>query len=320
MNASSAITSDAFPGLFQGYYWLYRVALVLKTLGITYPDLLWIVKDQPQTGLLDFTQLPISFNPAFPPTTLAPLIALSDFMRVHHAWSDDTLSLLDVIDRLISDAAYTNALFSADVETLTGWTASDVETLTAANAIDVAYPADYIKVDAWLRLQQAFTILQRLNASAASAIALAKPVLGPTDSASLKQTIRSKFDEDTWLSVSKTIQDDLRQRKRDSLVAYLLAQPIPADAPTQKWEDPEDLFAYYLIDVEMCSCQPSSRIVQASAAVQLFVQRCFMGLEPQVRVSVDADSAWSEWGVDEVLPRVGGQPACLLLSGKLHRA
>src|SRR5207244_5135196 len=59
-----------------------------------------------------------------------------------------------------------------------------------------------------------------------------------------------------------------------------------------------DLFAYYLIDVEMCSCQLSSRIVQASAAVQLFVQRAFMGLEPEVRVSNDpvtGDDAWSQW-------------------------
>ena len=295
VNASSTITSDAFPELFQGYYWLYRVALVLKTLAVTYSDLLWIVQNQAQTALLDFTQLPISFNPAVPPTTLTPLVALADFLRMHHAWSDDSVSLLDVIGRLISDATYTNALFAADVETLNGWTASDVQALTSANAIDIAYPAAYVRVDAWQRLQQAFTILQRLNASAASAISLANPLLGPADSSSLKQTIRSKFDEDTWLSLSKTIQDDLRQRKRDSLVAYLLAQPMPADAPTQKWEDPEDLFAYYLIDVEMCSCQPSSRIVQASAAVQLFVQRCFMGLEPQVRVSVDADSAWSEW-------------------------
>lgn len=295
VTANSAITSDAFPELFQAYYWLYRVALVLKNLAVTFSDLLWIVETQAQTNLLDFTQLPISFNAAVPPVTLPPLIDLADFLRIHHAWSDDTVSLLDVVNRLINDATYTNALFAADVEKLNGWTASDVQALTAANAIDLAYPAAYIKVAGWQRLQQAFTILQRLNVSAAGAISLAKPILGSADSASLKQTVRSKVDEDGWLSLSKTIQDDLRQRKRDSLVAYLLAQPMPADAPTQKWEDPEDLFAYYLIDVEMCSCQPSSRIVQASAAVQLFVQRCFMGLEPQVRVSVDADSAWSEW-------------------------
>jgi hypothetical protein len=235
------------------------------------------------------TAIPVSGVP------LLPLLNLAEFMQLHHSYSDDTVSLLAVVNRLITDATYTSALFGADVESLAGWTSSDVQALTAPNTISAVFPADYAKVDAWQRLKKAFSILQRLNASARSAMALANPVLVETDSASLKQMLRSKYDENTWLGISKSIQDDLRQRKRDSLVAYLLAQPMPADAPTGKWNDPEDLFAYYLIDVEMCSCQPTSRIVQASAAGQLFVQRCFMGLEPQVRVSVDADSAWSEW-------------------------
>ena len=90
----------------------------------------------------------------------------------------------------------------------------------------------------------------------------------------------------------------LRERKRDALAAYLLTQPMPADAPSGKWENTNDLYAYYLLDVEMCSCQLTSRLVQASGSVQLFVQRCFMGLEPQVAVSADGDdgdSAWRWW-------------------------
>src|ERR1019366_2962002 len=147
----------------------------------------------------------------------------------------------------------------------------------------------------WLWINQAFDILQQIGGSAQATAGLAAPSLGSSESAALKQTLQGKFDEDTYLTLSKPIQDNLRQRKRDSLVAYLLARPMPPDNPTGKWTDPEDLFAYYLIDVEMCSCLPSSPIVQASASVQLFVQRCFMGLEPLVRVSVDDDSGWNDW-------------------------
>ena len=68
---------------------------------------------------------------------------------------------------------------------------------------------------------------------------------------------------------------------------------MPLDAPSGKWENTNDLYAYYLLDVEMCSCQLTSRLVQASGSVQLFVQRCFMGLEPGVVVRPDGgDSAW----------------------------
>ena len=48
----------------------------------------------------------------------------------------------------------------------------------------------------------------------------------------------------------------------------------------------------------MCSCQLTSRLVQGSGSVQLFVQRCFMGLEPDVVVNADGatgDSAWRWW-------------------------
>ena len=90
----------------------------------------------------------------------------------------------------------------------------------------------------------------------------------------------------------------MRERKRDALSAYLLTQPMPVDAPSGKWENTNDLYAYYLLDVEMSACQLTSRLVQGSGSVQLFVQRCFMGLEPDVTVNADGatgDSAWRWW-------------------------
>ena len=39
----------------------------------------------------------------------------------------------------------------------------------------------------------------------------------------------------------------------------------------------------------------TSRIVQATAAVQLFVQRCFLGLEAEVTVDASADGDWLQW-------------------------
>ncbi len=36
-------------------------------------------------------------------------------------------------------------------------------------------------------------------------------------------------------------------------------------------------------------------MVQATAAVQLFVQRCFLNLEPNVTVNATADQDWLQW-------------------------
>jgi len=72
------------------------------------------------------------------------------------------------------------------------------------------------------------------------------------------------------------------------LVAYLLAE-------NPEMKDENDLYDYFLIDVEMEACMPSSRIVQAHGTIQLFVQRCLMGLEPKGAADVNNDKNWDQW-------------------------
>lgn len=286
--------SGTYANLYTAYYWLHRVALIVNTLTMTADDLDWLIQFHGQTATLDFADLA---NP-ITATRISELLDLAGFMRFHHAYSDETISMLVLMKRLIADVSYTNDKFGDDAEALAGWRSADVKKLTDANVIDLAYPAAWQHFSGWRRLTRAMEILQKINAGAAAMLPVARPAVTGDESNAVKQMLRARYDEQAWLDVSKSIQDDLRQRKRDSLVAYLLTRPQPADAPTHKWTNANDLFAYYLIDVEMCSCQLSSRIVQASAAVQLFVQRAFMGLEPDLRVSTDpvgGDDAWLQW-------------------------
>ena len=187
--------------------------------------------------------------------------------------------------------------FAADVRLLNdAWTAADVGTLVVQ--LDAVYPADYLLAETWERLYRAFYFLNSLNAGASRALSFAAVTMGAAEAQTLKQLLRSKFGAESWLALSADIQDALRERKRDALSAYLLAQPPPPGPPSGKWENSNDLYAYYLLDVDMCSCQLTSRLVQASGSVQLFVQRCFMGLEPDVVVKADGDtgdSAWKWW-------------------------
>lgn len=288
----SAITNaPPYEEEVRAAYWLHRVALVIRTLRITFADLDWIVRRHAAAGITNFGGLPL--DAAAAPAALAPLLDLAEVMRLHHDFSDGQVSLLAMLERLIADAAYTRPLFAADAELLMRWPRADVETLT--NSLDLAYPAAYRTMPGWRRLQEAFDILLRLNAAASAVLPLAGPAPGPAESAAVKALLRGRVDEERWLEISKSIQDRIRERKRDSLVAYLLTQPMPAGAPTNKWENANDLFAYFLIDVEMSACQPTSRIVQASAAAQFFVQRAFMGLEPDVVVNTGVEPEWEQW-------------------------
>ncbi len=189
--------------------------------------------------------------------------------------------------------------FAVDVERLNeAWLAADVEALITS--LNITYPADYLLAESWERLRRAFYFLDNLNAGANTVEKFAAPAMTAAHAKAIKELLRSKFGAETWLALSVEIQDALRERKRDALAAYLLlTQPKkPADAPSRKWENTTDLYAYYLLDIEMASCQLTSRLVQASGSVQLFVQRCFMGLEPDVVVQADGangDSAWRWW-------------------------
>jgi hypothetical protein len=69
----------------------------------------------------------------------------------------------------------------------------------------------------------------------------------------------------------------------------------PDAGKKQTWKDANGLYAHFLIDVEMTSCQMTSRIKQANSSVQLFVQRCLMNLEPDVAANAGEDDAWRQW-------------------------
>src|SRR6266545_6931311 len=98
----------------------------------------------------------------------------------------------------------------------------------------------------------------------------------------------TRYADTEWLGVLKQIQDGLRPMKRDALVAYLLAT-------TPDLSGVDDLYDYFLIDVQMTAGMSTSRIVQAHAAVQLFAMRCLMGLEPTSVAQIGTDDGWAQW-------------------------
>jgi hypothetical protein len=104
--------------------------------------------------------------------------------------------------------------------------------------------------------------------------------------------------------------DTLRESKREALVAYLVERSQRQQSPEimvagKKVRNPEywlianDLYGWFLIDVEMSADQLTSRIKQAILSTQLFVQRCFLNLENRhVEVALpdpDLENRWDQW-------------------------
>ena len=121
-----------------------------------------------------------------------------------------------------------------------------------------------------------------------------------------EQTIKNNTKESEWLKFAQEMNDDLRKRKRDALAAYVCWDscfvPTNDSEPNseyvsrypQQFVDESDIYAYYLMDVKMEPDMTISRIVQASASIQLFVQRAELGLEGQNVLTDEQRGEW-EW-------------------------
>jgi hypothetical protein len=288
VNYSNALFANAF----QGWFWATRVATIWKKLKVTLPEVERLAVLTTGSQLLELLSLPL--------TSSSPIASIDRFLRtvrllrVRDSLPETEITFLEVLEKLA--AGSTRVAFAADVENLNeAWLSAD--TLALVDGINLAYPADYLLAESWERLRRAFDVLANLSAGPDVVKAFAAASMTEGHARTLKGLLRSKFGSETWLTISVEIQDVLRERKRDALAAYLLTQQ-PSGAPSGKWENTNDLYAYYLLDIEMSSCQLTSRLVQASGSVQLFVQRCFMGLEPDVEVNADGangDSAWRWW-------------------------
>ncbi|TXH70592.1 MAG: hypothetical protein E6Q88_08345 [Lysobacteraceae bacterium] len=280
---------------FDACDWAHRVAAMLARWKIPLQDWELLADLTASAQLLDPLTLPL--NPTEPVASAERLLRTSRLLRVRDALPESAGTFLSLLNNLRTGAYASAADFAIAAETVCEtWPAADIEALS--NHLDAAYPNDYLLAETWERLQRAFGFMDALGCGATNATSFAQATMQESHAKTAKALLRGKFGSDTWLVLCAEIQDVLRERKRDALVAYLLSRPMPAGAPTGKWENSNDLYAYCLIDVEMCSCQLTSRIVQATGSIQLLVQRCFMGLEPEVEVDADGadgDSAWRWW-------------------------
>ena len=178
----------------------------------------------------------------------------------------------------------------------TGWNETDMTALLDEkdeehNLLKLEFNKNFTGAQALthlIRLSHIVDLLARLGVPALQAWGWT-PLDATRDIANeVKQAARAKFDVDPWRTVAEPIRDGLRLIQRDALVDAALNI-----TSTDGIEDTADLYAYFLIDIEMNPCMLTSRIKQAISSVQLFVQRCLLNLEhPAVVLDEKAADEW----------------------------
>ncbi len=209
--------------------------------------------------------------------TLARLVRFAAFRRATESEADTWVDLLE-----------TSALGTPDGQVkaaaIGSWHAADVTDAVAFLAVPLQ------ALDTLAALQRVLDLAVLTNQSVANlrAWTLADPTAD--DVTALKDAVRATLDPAAWRETMQSINDALRNQRRDALVAYILTHA----PPTPDIDTADKLYEHFLVDVEMDACMQTSRIRLAISTVQLFVMRCLMNLEEQVSSSSIRADHW-QW-------------------------
>jgi hypothetical protein len=158
--------------------------------------------------------------------------------------------------------------------------------------------ADFKNEVALNRLREVMQIVAKagLSAQTVAKLGAADTDFDALNSAAqlIKNTVKAKYEAEDWLDLAGALSDAIRKNQQQALIGHLLTRPA-----IREWgaEDADGLFEYFLIDVQMGACMDTSRIVQANAAIQMFVNRCLLNLESDL--SSGAEEGVSPGAIDK---------------------
>jgi hypothetical protein len=276
---------------------LQKIAGIVETLKLPGSQLGWLFRENAWLATApDPPTTPVPFASWF---SLIHLQVLRRELNLEDAALDAILNALNGVVSATGQAARLAArkAFVDALSTWLGWPTEDLQTLIGKpgnfndlGLLNVRVPADY-RIELVVRLHRAMSLLKRLGVAALEASELCDAVVTGDNRNAIRRAAKAKHEDQAWQKIAIPLQDTLRDLQRAALVSYLLARPAKW-APDLQNADENDLYSHFLIDVEMSSCQPTSRIKQAIGSVQLFAQRCLMGLEPDVKTT---DPKWAQW-------------------------
>ena len=266
----------------QAYRLLYKASLLVNGFTLNARDLKYLSDHNADFDHFDLSALPLTKSPPNP-------VLFTQWSRLY-----DFAALRDQLPSTEEGPDLAGVLGAAAAGPAGTLSAATVDAYRALTGVDLTEAAGVLNLtdgglrnEAGLARVQALLDLARITHVTPATLqnwATTAAHLGPAEE--IKRIVKARYDEATWPTVARPLNDALRDHSRNALVAYLL--------PRLGLENSDQLYELLLIDVNMGTCMNTSRIVQAAAAVQLFVQRCLLGVEDGVAVSAIDPRRW-DW-------------------------
>lgn len=294
-NPAVVLSPAGTPDLYRALRLAHAVAGLIAPFEPAPETVAFMLKNAAALGWLALDRTPFE-GPS--PAPAAAIVALADWLSLVDAFAlikrypatdvpgqpDQTVSALSVFELAFAAGPAKGSLLDA-LSILSGWPRTllgDVDTRLAWVL------ADYRRPSTWSATERAAALMHQLGVPLAEAVAYCAESLTDADRRNARRLLRARYNPADWLGALKALMDPIRERKRDALVAYLLAAN---PALTGK----ADLYDYFLTDTEWSAKMPSSRLVHAHSTLQLFIRRCIEGLEPTAVADLDGDADWSWW-------------------------
>lgn len=200
------------------------------------------------------------------------------------------IKYFDTSDEIVFD------FFSNDYSGLlavTNWDTTDFNTLLTT--ID---STGTITAETLLKISKIFDLSHEIGLSIATLKDWALSYNIYDIAKNIQSAVKAKYDIKTWKRVATPIMNNLREKRRDALSAFIINKgfaPDPVNAPDDKvfFNDTNELYEYFLLDTEMSSCMKTSRIVLANSVTQLFMQRVSLNLEENLELTDEQAKEWA---------------------------
>jgi len=283
--------SAAFPHAYVLIYHLHKASLILSRLNVKANQLGWFTElisaNPSDPGILDFSDLPV---------------IKSDEIKYFESWLRLVI-LLQIRDSLPKMDVFLDKYMGADADQIAQVLADGLglsPDLIKAAAAELGIPvlANNLDTLTFKGLLELLYVMKKLGTSIDDLNLLTDnwpehgAASGGSDWATQAETaahelLRRKYGSDTWRDLIKPISDKLRAKQRDALMDYLI------HLYPEEFQNANQLYEYYLIDPQMSPGMLTSRLVQAIAAIQLFVQQCQLNLLRDTVFNEDAIKRWS---------------------------
>lgn len=286
------IDAVGYPKQYAAIQLLHKLIPLIQSLGLTNEEVSWYLEHNASLGWFELDAIPYDKEKSHADfSSYLHFLSTIDFTKklanIPNPFNPDEVINFYTLVATLKSSGDQDKFFDG-IALLSGFDKTDLIALDDFLFTNFNVE-NYKDVENWQRILDCAVYQNKLGLELSQIKALIESSeLSSKDVTILRSSLKARYSESSWLSTQEEIMDVIRVQKRDALIGYILATE-----PNLK--DKNGLYDYFLVDVQMEACMPSSRIVQAHNSIQLFITRCLMGLEPKARAEVDSDPGWKQW-------------------------